>query len=89
LRNRRTAKFRELYAALPARTQQRSREVYRLFLQEPSHPSLRFKQVNVRERVYSIRIDRGIRALARREDDALVWFWIGTHADYDKLLRSI
>jgi hypothetical protein len=62
---------------------------YRLFVRDSSHPSLNFKRVNVRERVYSVRVARGVRALARMEDDAFVWFWIGTHTDYDRLLKSL
>ena len=28
------------------------------------------------------------RALAVREGDVVLWFWIGTYADYDQLLRQ-
>jgi hypothetical protein len=27
------------------------------------------------------------RALAVEVDDGLLWFWVGTHAEYDKLLK--
>lgn len=51
--------------------------------QDPSHPSLHFKKVG---RYWSVRIGIGYRALARIESESLIWFWIGTHAEYDKLL---
>jgi len=39
--------------------------------------------------IYSARVGLGYRALAVRDDDTVVWFWIGTHADYDRLIRSL
>ena len=51
---------------------------------DPRHPSLHFKRVG---RFWSARVDRGHRALAIPVDDGLLWFWIGTHADYDHLIR--
>ena len=46
-------------------------------------PSLAFKST---EPIYSVRISRGYRALGLRDGDLVTWFWIGSHADYDKLL---
>jgi hypothetical protein len=34
-----------------------------------------------------VRVGMQYRALARFEGNVLVWTWIGTHADYDQLLR--
>jgi hypothetical protein len=48
------------------------------------HPSLHFKPVGL---YWSVRIGRRHRALAVRDGDELVWFWIGSHADYDQRLR--
>lgn len=39
--------------------------------------------------IYSARVGLGYRALAVRDGDDVVWFWIGTHADYDQLIRSL
>jgi hypothetical protein len=65
------------------------RAAYRLFRQDPSHPSLRFRLVHSKRPIYSFRIGLGYRALGVRTDDVMVWFWIGTHADYDRLVRNI
>jgi exonuclease SbcD len=50
---------------------------------------LRFKQVHPTEPIYSVRISRNYRALGVREDDAMIWFWIGSHADYDDLISRM
>jgi hypothetical protein len=44
---------------------------------------LHFKKIG---RFWSARVGGHHRALAVEAADGLVWFWIGTHADYDKLL---
>jgi len=89
LTSKTTDRFRKAYAQLPEHVQRRAREAYRLFRDNPSHPSLRFKQVHAARPIYSARVGLGYRALAVRDDDTVVWFWIGTHADYDRLIRSL
>ncbi|MBW8786898.1 MAG: hypothetical protein JF594_03980 [Rhizobium leguminosarum] len=53
-----------------------------LLKQDPRHPSLHFKRVG---RFWSARVGTSWRALAVRDGDDIIWFWIGSHADYDKL----
>ena len=50
---------------------------------DPLYPSLHFKKVG---RYWSARVSRDIRAVAVREGDDVVWFWIGTHDEYDRLI---
>jgi hypothetical protein len=57
---------------------------YELLKQNPQHPSLHFKKVG---RFWSVRVGLRYRALAVPVDDGMLWFWIGTHADYDALIR--
>jgi len=73
---------------LPRPIQERARLAYERFLQDPNHPSLRFKKVHATRPIFSARIGLGYRALAVGVGDVLLWFWIGSHADYDRLLRS-
>lgn len=87
MRSRTTRQFREAFAALPDDIKQRAREAYRRFLDDPGHPGLSFKPVRGVPGVWSARVGLGHRALAVREGDDVVWFWIGTHADYDKILK--
>lgn len=48
----------------------------------PAIPSLHFKKVG---RFWSARVGLRYRALAVAAEGDLVWFWIGSHADYDRL----
>ena len=83
-----TQRFREALAQLPEHVRHRARDAYRLFYDNPSHPSLRFRQVHPTRPIYSARVGLGYRALGARDANTIVWFWIGTPADYDQLLRS-
>jgi len=53
---------------------------------DPRHPSLRLKKVDEQSNVYSVRIGLGYRALGVMEGSTVVWFWIGSHAECDRLL---
>lgn len=84
-----TRQFRELLAALPTQVQQQAREAYRHFQQSPTHPGLRFKRVHADPPTHSARVGIGHRALGVMEGNTITWFWIGSHADYDKLLAQM
>jgi hypothetical protein len=89
LRSRTTRRFREALRDLPPEIQSRAREAFTLFKSDPRHPSLRVKQVAGARAVYSVRLTRDYRALGVLERDTMIWFWIGSHADYDRLLSSL
>ena len=76
-------RFRSAFEALPERVQQSARRAHRLFLKDPRHPSLQFKQIHPTRPIFSARVALGSRALAVRDGDDLIWFWIGSHAEYD------
>jgi hypothetical protein len=84
--SRTTRAFREAFASLPNDARRQARRAYRLFLRDPRHPSLRFKKVDEEGNVYSVRIGLGYRALGVMERSIVVWFWIGSHAECDRLL---
>jgi len=86
IESRTTRSFRTAFAALPEEVQVRARRAYRLFCTDPAHPSLRFKKLEHAENVYSVRIGLGYRALGVLEGEVVIWFWIGPHADYDRLI---
>jgi hypothetical protein len=58
---------------------------FELLKAAPRHPSLHFKSVG---QFRSVRVGRNYRALAVASDGDLIWFWIGTHAEYDRLVRG-
>jgi hypothetical protein len=82
-----TSQFLTLYRALPASVREQARAAYALFRQEPHHPSLRFRRVHPTRPIFSARVGLDYRAVGiRRENDI---FWIGSHTDYDHLLRQL
>lgn len=83
--SRTTRRFRDAYVALPEHVRTRARAAYRQLHRDPRHPSLRFKQVHPSRPIYSARVGLGYRALAVREADTVVWFRVGSHAEYDRL----
>lgn len=52
----------------------------------PRHPSLHFKKIGNKEQLWSVRVGLRYRALGREKPEGIVWFWIGTHAEYDRLI---
>jgi len=84
-----TARFWQCYEALPAEIQRQAERAFRLWIADPAHRSIDFKQVHRSRPIYSARIGRHWRAVALREGDTVVWFWIGSHSDYDHLLARL
>jgi hypothetical protein len=81
-----SSKFWQNFNRLPANIQQLTRNSYVLLKQNSAHPSLPFKPVK-NGAFRSVRISLGYRALGVPVDQGVQWFWIGSHADYDKLMR--
>ncbi len=82
-------RFRDELARLPQNVQRQAQWAYERFEQDPYHPSLQFRQVHATLPVYSARVGLHYRAIGMVNDDEIVWFWIGSHADYDALLAQL
>jgi hypothetical protein len=78
-----TSRFWACYETLPAFMRDLADANFELLKNNPRHPSLHLKKVN---QMWSVRVGRKYRALAIEDDGTLIWFWIGTHAEYDKLV---
>ncbi|MDP8963411.1 MAG: hypothetical protein M3O33_05375 [Cyanobacteriota bacterium] len=78
-----TRRFWECYDALPETVQQTADQGYELLKIDPSHPSLHFKKVG---KYWSVRVGQSYRALGVEVEKGILWFWIGTYAQYDKLI---
>ena len=78
--------FLSCFSRLPDTVKDQARKSYRLWKDDPSHPSIRFKRIHSHEAMYSVRVGRGWRALGLLEGDSITWFWIGSHAEYDQLI---
>ena len=83
-----TEKFRKAFAELPADVQKQARQAYRLFIENPYHPSLHFKPIHPTRPIYSMRIGLDYRAVSVRDGNEIIWYWVGSHAEYDKLIRQ-
>ena len=75
--------FWEAYDGLPESVRALADKSFARLKADPQHPSLHFKPVG---RYWSARVGLHYRALAVEVDADRVWFWIGSHADYDRLV---
>jgi hypothetical protein len=82
-----TDDFIASFRVLPDGVKDQARKSYRLWRANPYHPSLHFKRVHPTEPLYSVRIGLGWRAVGLWEEESITWFWIGSHADYDRLIK--
>jgi hypothetical protein len=85
MKHRATPRFWACYRQLPEEIQRLADRDYEILRSDPRHPSLHFKKVG---QLWSVRVGLHYRALAIEDGDDLLWVWIGTHAEYDHLLRS-
>lgn len=72
-----------LYEALPANVRAVADKNFALLKTDPRHPSLHFKRIGS---LWSVRVGDRYHALGAAVDDGIMWFWIGTHAEYDRIV---
>jgi hypothetical protein len=75
--------FWRLYRQLSPEVRDLADKNFQLLKADSKHPSLHFKKIG---RLWSVRVGAHYRALGLDKAEGVVWFWIGSHADYDKLL---
>ena len=85
MNHRASPTFWEPYNGLPDAMRELADKNFALLKEDPAHPSLHFKKVG---RFRSARVGRNFRALAVEVDDGLLWFWIGDHATYERMIES-
>ena len=83
MKSRAATSFWKNYNLLPKDIQRLAVKQYRLWLRDPRHTSLQFKKV---QEYWSARVTDHYRALGIMEGDTVIWFWIGSHGEYDKLI---
>ncbi|MBM4087658.1 MAG: hypothetical protein FJ272_22945 [Planctomycetes bacterium] len=74
--------FWAAYQALDEDVKRSARKAYRLWAQNPFHPSLHFKCINEAENVWSARVSHSYRAVGVLQGDTVTWFWVGDHDAY-------
>jgi hypothetical protein len=70
---------------LPEEVRELADKNFALLRENPQHPSLRLKKIGS---FWSARVGLHYRVLARERAEGLVWFWIGHHNEYDRLLNG-
>ena len=88
MRSRRLRAFKAQFDKLPQVVRDTAVRKYRLWVESPDHPSLRFKPVQsskdgVRPR-YEVSVTARHRAVCFRDGDTYVWEFIGTHGEFDQ-----
>ena len=83
-----TRRFWHQFDALPRDIQQLAVKNYRLWCRDPQHPSLHFRRLQGSADRYTIRAGDHYRALGTLHGDIITWVWIGSHAEYDRLVAS-
>jgi hypothetical protein len=87
--HRASADFWHDYRALPPDIRARADKQFALLKGDPNHGSLQFKKIGIREgrEIWSVRVTLKYRALAFKESNDYVWFWIGEHNVYSSLIQ--
>ncbi|MBF0388568.1 MAG: hypothetical protein HQK71_00540 [Desulfamplus sp.] len=78
-----SSSFWACYESLSLEIQILADKNFKLLKDNPSHPSLQFKKVG---KVWSVRVGLHYRSVAAPIDIGFLWFWIGSHAEYDKII---
>jgi len=84
-----TLLFWKLYNELPEDVKSRADSAYELWQINPHAHGLYFKRVGKKRPVYSVRAGSGYRSLGVLQGDAVIWFWIGTHDEYEGILKHL
>jgi len=78
-----SSRFWALYEGLPKAVRDIADKNFQLLQSDPKHPSLHFKRIG---KVWSVRVGDHHRALGHDVAEGIQWFWIGSHADYDRIV---
>ena len=81
--HRTTPGFWSRFDRLPEAAQRVARRNFQRLKSNPSYASLRFKKVG---EFWSARVGHSYRTLAVEDGDDYIWEWIGTHAEYDRMV---
>lgn len=82
--HRASVRFWDAYNKLAPDLQAQADKQFGLLKHDPRHPSLQLKKVG---KIWSARVNQAVRALAVEDGDDFVWFWIGDHREYERLIR--
>ena len=78
-----SSRFWALYEALPSGVRTVADKNFELLKADPRHASLHLKRIGT---IWSVRVGDRYRAIGHDVPDGIQWFWIGSHAEYEKLI---
>jgi len=87
--SRTTTRFWKYYEKLPEEIKEKSKETFKLFQKDPFHPSLHFKRVHSSKPIFSVRITKDYRVIGVLDKNEIIWFWIGNHEEYEKIIKRL
>jgi mRNA-degrading endonuclease RelE of RelBE toxin-antitoxin system len=84
-----TDSFRQGYKKLPDEVRLRVKKAYKQWATNPQHPSLHYKKIHATLPIWSVRVGLHYRVMGVIHDDKMLWYFVGTHAEYDRLLKTL
>lgn len=85
MKHRTTDRFCRCYHGLPGEIRKVADKKFKLLKENPSHPSLQFKKIG---ELWPARVDQAYRALAVEDGGDFTWVWVGTHDEYERILKG-
>lgn len=85
--SRTSAEFRHQFGLLPGEVRKQARDAFKQFKADPRHPGLHFKKLPPHADLWSVRISRDYRVIGRWRGDVILWFFIGSHTDYEAMIK--
>ncbi len=82
--HRTTDRFWKCFEKLPEPVQELAKRSFELLKADPRHPSLHFKKIG---KLWSVRAGLDYRALAVEDDESFIWVWIGSHDEYERMIK--
>ena len=79
-----TRRFWKLYHSLPMQVRDHAKAAFEFFSKNSAHPGLSLERLRADPDSWSVRITRDYRAVGRKQGDTMIWYWIGTHVDFDR-----
>lgn len=84
-----TDSFRQAYGKLPEEVRLRVKKAYLQWAANPFHPSLRYKKIHATLPIWSARVGLHYRVVGIVHDEKIVWYFVGSHAEYDRLIKTL
>jgi len=88
VKSKTTNKFWKCYRELSFDVKKQAKEAYSTFQNNRDYPGLNFKKVHSKLPIFSVRISKDYRALGIKQQNTIIWFWIGSHSDYERILKK-